>query len=392
MRISTNTQFAAGAARLSDLQSALQKTQQQLSTGRRVLTPSDDPIAAAQALDITQAQSVNEQYGINRKSSRSSLSQEESTLTSVTSLLQDVRTLAVSAGNTASLKDSDRTTLANEVNQRLEELISLANADDGKGTYLFAGFQTATQPFTQSGSTVVYNGDQGQRYLQVGASRQMAMSDPGEAVFNTIKSVTTAALGTNTGGAAISGATVTSPSTLNGHVYSINFTTATTYDIVDVTTSTNVSTSNAYNSGQAISFNGLDFNISGIPASGDSFTITPKNNQSIFQALRDFVSTLQSAANTGAATTGVAKAIADIDQGIDGILTVRASVGARLKELDSLDSGGEDKNLQYAQTLSGLVDLDYAKTISEFSQQQLTLEAAQKSFMQISGLSLFKLL
>ncbi len=396
MRISTNTQFAAGAARLSDLQSALQKTQQQLSTGRRVLSPSDDPIAAAQALDVTQSQSVNEQFGINRKNLRSTLNQVESALDSAGSLLQEVRTLAVSTGNTGTLSDSDRQSVANELSQRLDELISIANADDGKGNYLFAGFQTSTQPFTRTGTGAQYNGDQGQRLSQVGVSRQIAMGDPGDAVFNVIKSVTTAPASTNTGTATISTGTVTNASVLTGHIYNINFTSATTYDIFDATVGANFSSNNAYVSGQPITFAGMQVSISGLPVNADSFTITPLNNQSIFKTLKDFITVLQAPASaTNASTTlsaGVATAIGNIDQGFDGILTVRASVGARLKELDSLDSGGIDKDLQYSQTLSGLLDLDYAKSISEFSQQQLTLEAAQKSFMQISGLSLFKLL
>lgn len=392
MRISTNTQFAAGAARLSDLQAALQKTQQQLSTGRRVLTPSDDPIAAAQALDVTQSQSVNEQYGINRKSARSTLNQVESSLNAATALLQDVRSLAVSTGNTGTMTALDRATVANEISQRMEELISIANADDGKGNYLFSGFQTSTRAFTMTATGAQYNGDQGQRLLQVGSSRQIALGDAGDAVFNVVKSVVTAAVPANTGNAVISAGSVTNASVLTGHTYNINFTSATTYDIVDTTTASNFSTGNTYVSGQPITFNGMEFKITGIPANLDSFTVTPVNNQSVFEKLKDFITLLQTPGSSTTLSEGVATVLGNIDQSFDGILTTRSSVGARLKELDSLDSGGDDKNLQYAQTLSGLVDLDYAKSISEFSQQQLTLQAAQKSFLEIAGLSLFKLL
>src|SRR5512141_3187911 len=100
MRISTNTLFETGSARLIDLQARLQKTQVQLSTGRRVMTPADDPVAASQALDLTQAQGVNSQYATNREGAKNSLNQEESTLAGATSLLQDMKTLVVQAGNT----------------------------------------------------------------------------------------------------------------------------------------------------------------------------------------------------------------------------------------------------------------------------------------------------
>src|ERR1039457_640522 len=106
MRISTNTMFDMGSAQISNLTSAMQKTQQQLSTGLRVVTPADDPVAAAQAVEITQAQSVNAQYTTNRQSAEATLGQVSNTLASVTSLLQDSRSLVVSAGNTGTLSNS----------------------------------------------------------------------------------------------------------------------------------------------------------------------------------------------------------------------------------------------------------------------------------------------
>ena len=186
MRISTKTMYETGTSRLSDLQSRLMQTQQQISTGRRILTPADDPVASARAYDVTQARSVNAQYATNRQNVKSSLGLEEGVLQGVTGLLQDVKTLLVSAGN-ASFSDTERQYLATELKGRYEELLGLANAEDGVGGYLFAGFQSATQPFAQTATGAVYNGDQGERLLQVSASRQMAFSDSGSAVFEQIR-------------------------------------------------------------------------------------------------------------------------------------------------------------------------------------------------------------
>ena len=72
MRVSTNTIYETGTNLMLQQQEALVKTQQQLSTGRRILAPSDDPIAAAQALNITQSESLNKQYAVNRASANSS--------------------------------------------------------------------------------------------------------------------------------------------------------------------------------------------------------------------------------------------------------------------------------------------------------------------------------
>ena len=128
MRISTSTIYQQGAARISDVQSNLVKTQQQLSTGRRMLTPADDPVAAARALDVTQSQSVNAQYATNRQAAVSSLTAVDSTLASVTSVLQDAKTLTINAGN-GSLSNSDRSSLATQLSSDLDQLLGLANSD-----------------------------------------------------------------------------------------------------------------------------------------------------------------------------------------------------------------------------------------------------------------------
>lgn len=304
MRISTSMIFQQGAAKISDLQTNLVKTQQQLSTGRRILTPADDPVAAARALDVTQSQSVNAQYATNRQTAVSSLSAVDNTLASVTSVLQDVKTQTVYAGNGA-LSNSDRSKLATQLSSDLDQLLALANTTDGIGNYLFSGYQTATQPFVKTTTGAQYNGDQGQRQVQVDSSRQMAVSASGQAIFQ-------------------------------------------------------------------------------------------GNNQDVFKTLTDLITLLQTPVTTPAGSTaltdGLTTANGNIDQSLNNVLTVRASVGSRLRELDSLGSAGSSRDIQYSQTLSQLQDVDYAKAISQLTQQQTTLQAAQQSFVKIAGLSLFNYL
>jgi len=182
MRISTQTLFDNGAARIGDVQTSLYKTQQQIASGRRILTPSDDPVAAARALGVTQSQSLNTQYGTNRGYAKDSLTAVEGTLASVTDLIQNVKDTAIAAGN-GNLTDSERAAMATELQGRLDQLIGLANATDGQGNHMFSGFQTATPPFVQTATGVQYQGDQGQRLIQVDSTRQMAVSSSGQAVF-----------------------------------------------------------------------------------------------------------------------------------------------------------------------------------------------------------------
>jgi flagellar hook-associated protein 3 FlgL len=409
MRISTSTLFESGSARLSDLKSGLVKMQEQISTGRRMMTPADDPIAAARALDITQAQSTNTQYGANRANAKDSLSLEESVLQSVTNLLQDAKTAIVNAGN-ATLDSTQRKYIANDLRGRFDELMGLANSRDGTGSYLFSGFQSMSQPFAQSASGAQYLGDQGQRLLQVGPARQMALSDSGDTVFehNTTGNGTfvTAAASTvvgnvvtpsNTGSGIISSGSVVSA--VSGNSYAINFTVSggtTTYDIVNSTTSTTVSSGNAYTSGQSITVGGMQFDIKGSPANGDSFTIAPSTKQSVFKTLKDLIDVLNmpsvGAVEQANLAGGLNTANNNLDHALDNVLSVRADIGSRLKEIDTLDSAGSDRDLQYSKTLSTLQDLDYTKAITQLTQQQTTLSAAQQTFVKISGLSLFNYL
>lgn len=296
MRISTQLLFETGANRIGDLQNRLQKTQEQIASGRRILTPSDDPVAATRALDITQTQSINSQYGVNRQYAKNTLGLVEGTLAGVTSLMQDVKTTIIAAGN-ATLSDSERGYQASELEGRLQQLLGLANTRDATGSYLFSGFQSNTAAFTQTATGATYNGDLGEQKLQVDTTRQMAISSPGSTVFQ--------------GG-----------------------------------------------------------------------------GQDVFTTLTDLVALLKTPGTAGLAT-GLATANTNMDIALDNVLTVRASVGSRLQELDTLDNVGEDRNLQYSQILSELQDLDYTQALTQLSQQQITLEAAQKSFVKTSGLSLF---
>lgn len=407
MRISTQTIYETGTNQLGTLQSQIAKTQLQLSTNRRMLTAADDPIASARALEVTQSQSINTQFATNRQNARSSLSQVELALQGTTDLLHDVQVIAVNAGNGA-LSQADRESLATELSGRLDDLLGLANTADGAGGYLFSGYKSTTLPFTQTATGAQYQGDQGQRLLQVGSSRQVAISDSGSSVFE--NNVTgngtfeTKAGAANTGSGIVSSGAVANAALLTGHDYSIAFAVTgtpavTTYTITDNTSGQPVppppavATPQPYQSGQQITFDGVAFDVKGAPADGDTFTVQPSQKQSLFTTVTSLITALRTpavgASGQAQLTNALNKAHDNLNSSLDNVLGVRASIGARLKELDNLDSAGDDLNIQYASTLSDLQDLDTVKAISLFSQQQFTLEAAQKSFKSLSGLSLF---
>ncbi len=412
MRISTNTIYDSNISSMNQQQTNLLHTQLQVSSGLRVMTPADDPAAAAQVIEVSQSNAANTQYATNRNAATTSLSMSEGILQSVTTLIQNIQTTAVNAGN-GTLNNSDRQTLATNLQGQLNQLIGLANSQDGTGNYLFSGLQGKTQPFTTTASGIQYQGDSGQHLIQVSGSQQMAVNVTGADLFMNVKngngSFVTAASSNNSGSGIISQGNLGTPpptAAQQGNSYTLTFsvsgTGATTYTVTGTDPSgaalpaSSLPTANQpYTSGQTISFNGLQFNIQGTPASGDTFTVAPSSNVSLFQTVQNLITTLNTPVVAGNTTSSAAftqqlnQAEGNLNQGLNQVLTVRAAIGSNLNTITALQSSGSALGLQYQTTLSQLRDLDYSKALSQLSQQQLGLQAAMQSFKTVSSLSLF---
>ncbi len=194
MRISTNTLFNVGQSRISDLQSSLMKTQQQIASGRRILAPSDDPIGASQVLNLEQGQAMNQQYATNRMQAGNALREQEGVLASLGDTVQNMKVLLAQAGNGA-LDDQQRSFLAVELDGQFEQLLSLANSKDSLGNYLFSGFSTDIAAYVKTAGGANFQGDTGTRTLQVDASRRVTTSINGVQLFESIDTGTSAAPG-----------------------------------------------------------------------------------------------------------------------------------------------------------------------------------------------------
>lgn len=180
MRISTSVAFQTGVRGIQARTIDQVRLQQQLSSGRRILAPSDDPVASAKAMDIMQSDAMTGQFIENSTTADTNLRLTETSLNHMVSVLQDVRTLMVNSGNPV-LSPADRRTLDSELKGRYQELLSLANTQDGNGLYLFSGFSGAVKPFSeQTFGQVAYLGDQGQRMVQISPSRLLPVSVAGD--------------------------------------------------------------------------------------------------------------------------------------------------------------------------------------------------------------------
>jgi flagellar hook-associated protein 3 FlgL len=397
MRVTDASIREAWLQALATTQARLARTQNQVSTGLRFSRPAEDPVGAVQVLDLNRTLAQSSQYSRNADLAANRLGLEETTLARVGDVLQRVRELAVEANNATETNET-RASIATEVRQALESLVQLANTQDASGNYLFSGYSSQTQAFTLQGGAVVYNGDQGQRQLQIGDTRFVADSDNGAAVFQTILNgngtfAVSAAPG-NTGTGLLGDRSVVDPAQYDGGSYTISFPAATTFEVRDASNA--LVTSGAFTPGQAIAFRGLSVEIDNQPAAGDSFAVTPSANQDLFTTLGNFIGALTTTTSTPASQIDVNNRIGgflvDIDQGINRMLDVRAQVGSRLSAIDSQKDVNADLDLQNKSLLSQVQDLDYADALSRLSLDLTSLESSEKAFAQTAGLSLFNYL
>jgi flagellar hook-associated protein 3 FlgL len=403
MRISTSMIYDSSVTAMNQQQSRLLQTQQQLATGRRLLNPAIDPAAAAQALDITQADAINTQYTANRTSAMNTLTQTDTTLQSITAVLQNARANLITAGN-SSLTNANRQSLATSLNGQLQQLVGLANSTDGTGSYMFSGFQSKTQPISDTAAGYAYFGDAGQKMVQISSGQQIAATQSGADIFMRVKNgngtFVTQFAAANTGSGVASQGSVVNPAALTGNSYGVTFAVAagvTTYSVTNTTTGLPVAgmTAQPYTSGQAIGFDGMQFSVQGAPANGDSFSVAPSSNVSLFKAIADVITTLNTpitagnAAQSAALSAGVSNAINNLDRGMQNVSVANAAVGTNLQIIDSTQTTGDSLGLNYKQSLSLLQDTNFAQAATDLAQQQLALQVAQKSFAQVSGLSLF---
>jgi flagellar hook-associated protein 3 FlgL len=402
MRISTSQIFQTGARELMGGQSNIFRLQNQLGTGKKFLSAADDPVAAAQVLISSQLKSVNAQYAENQANASEQLALEEDRLQSVVEGVQYVMEQIVAGGN-STYTDGQREYFAQALQGQLDLLLGIANSTDANGYYLFSGYQGDTKPFQlQSSGQITYEGDDGQRLLQVGSARQIPVSDSGRDIFLGIRTGNGAfslSAGTNTGTGVIGNGSVndvTAWLALQGHPYEIQFTSPTSYNVVDTTTSATIST-NTYTPGATITdIPGISFTINGTPAGGDTFNVSPSTEQSMFVTLQNLITAFSTNITNSSDAAQVRNILntemVNLDRVLENVSSVQASIGSRRAELASLTNVSEALELHYMERISNLEDLDYVEAISAFTQQQTQLQAAQASFARTTSLSLFNYL
>ena len=396
MRISSSEQFRQGIDSILDQQAKLNRTQQQLATGKKILSPSDDPAAATQIIKLSALIANNEQFDRNVGTAKNELEQQESVLASSGNVLQRVRELAIQANN-ATQSNQSRETIGDELKNLVDELLQLANTKNASGEYIFSGYNSRTPAFAKSGTGYVYQGDQGQRLLQVSEGTQLAVRDNGSDVFEGMRTgdgrFTLVSPATNAGGSLV---TMTSTSDAEQEDYVITFSQPDPDD--DVIYSIIGSESGAvktgiYEPGAAFNFQGITLEVEGAPANGDSYQVNRSERQSVFQTVRTISDSLINDINTPQQAAKLAndlgQSLSTLDQALEHLQSRRTIVGNRLQALDTRINENADQRLTLQSTISELQDIDFAEAVSRLNLQSTALQAAQQAYIKIQGLSLF---
>lgn len=398
MRLSTAAIHRTSIDAILEQQTRLARTQQQVTSGKRFQTSAEDPIAATRAAALDRTVADNAQFERNSNIIQSRLSYEEQSLAEVTSLLQRARDLALQGAN-ATLGQTEKDMLTIELRELVGELVDTSNRDDGNGEYLFAGSSTGTKPFARGTTGVNYVGDQTTRFIRVSGSQALADGHPGTEVFMNITQANgtfrTAVSAANIGTGTIDVGTVVNPAAWVPDNYTLRFTSATDWVVEDdtVPTPVQVASGTGFKANDTLQFLGVRVTVTGSPASGDRFTVRPAQDTDMFTVLDNLISTLT--AGTGLPSDlavfqqQIGTSIADLDQSLNRVSSVRAEVGTRLSAIDNATSSRESESIDLQQLLSDLRDVDYAEAIGRLNQQYAGLQAAQQAYTKISQLSLF---
>jgi flagellar hook-associated protein 3 FlgL len=401
MRVSTANSYDTTVNTLAKRQAELTQQQERLSTGKRVLRASDDPVAATLA-ESAQNRLSRVQADLRAlESSRSSIAQAESGLAESGDLLQNVRELIVKAGN-GTYAQSDREDLAKQLEGMREQLLAVANRTDNSGRTLYGGLGGSEVPFVDlygpSGAGVQFQGQRGQ---QAAGSRSLPQSLDGDAIWMRIPpgnggfkvdldSANVSGLRTGVG-------QVTDPSLLTGNNYRVSFADVAgtmQYTVTNQTTGSPVAghVGVPYEPGKNIEFDGMSFVMTGAAANGDALDVTPVTAPTdIFKVVQDAIDALR-LTGPGSDThriQNLSRSLAEVDSGLDRVLLARGRAGEWLNRADSLDTLMNTSATAYEVEKSRLEDIDLVKGISDFQSQQLGLEAAIKSYAQVQRLSLF---
>ncbi len=409
IRLSSAQIYGNGLNTMLNRQADVHRTQEQIASNKRVLTPADDPIAATRMLQLNQELAQIEQYNKTLSGLENRLQREEVALDGISELILKAQELITQSGN-GGMNKEQRGYIAVELQAIVDNMAQLMNTKDAGGEYIFAGFQGREQPFVQGDDgRYRYVGDEGQRHIRIAPGTTVAASDSGKQVFMDIPSAEKGIQASaGAGNRAQPPASVSGEQILDRAAFEAFYPDSVTiefqspgdvsppgmnYTIRSLSDGRVLAQNVPFTAGSTIEFAGVSVRVAGKPEPGDTFMVESSNRKGLLQGLEEYIQTLQSvgdsAADSSELSDRLAATLGNLDNAQQRLLKTRSDVGSRLNVVENAQGNNADFKLVTQQALSEIGDLDYAEAVSRLTMQSFVLEAAQSSFARINRLSLF---
>ncbi|MGB1239875.1 MAG: flagellar hook-associated protein FlgL [Pseudomonadales bacterium] len=423
MRVTTQQQYLNSIDNMQRSQSKINNLSEQIASGKKIMQPSDDPVAAAQIVKLERELAQYDKYELNIDVTQKRLELQESVLAEIKNSMNRVNELIIS-GNNGTLTDADRDTIANSMRTEVEFMAGLMNTQDAQGEYIFSGSKGTTQPYVkQTDGSYQYMGDDGQRSIQVTDNLFVPSNDSGDYLFESI----TGRLEASVKGAYAATPPPAGAAPLVTNVKFDNVATeksfqektrglgdlqittnaaGTAYSITDSTgnpvkDANGVDITNiAYTAGDEIDVLGMKFNLaapSGAYTGNNINTLQVQPEiKNILTAVQDIATAMEKPITDQQSRDDLSEAVTlafdQVNQSQERNIESVTRLGTRLSFLDQVESNNVDFKLFAKTSLSSIQDANLDEVISLYKLEEVTLQASQQIFGRVSSLSLFNYL
>ncbi|PKG81114.1 flagellar hook-associated protein 3 [Colwellia sp. 75C3] len=406
MRVSTAQFYLQSSQQMSSKSADVNERMAYLTSGKRVLTAKDDAVSFGTLAGYKNDLANIEKYKRNIDRAESHNNLQEVVFADAEMILDKIKQDMLLANN-GRMSSEDLQTLADQIRNSFDQLLDIGNTQNENGDYIFSGYQTELQPFSQqTDGSVAYSGDTGVNEIQVAKNIKIATNQTGDAAFLNVANAIgdfsvnyPSIIPVNTSGVAVESANVTDRNAYN--VSSGPFTFATDPITNDLTVTDSTLTvvfpvfpaaPVPYVAGQTISFEGVDVTLSGNPLPGESFVISEQEEISIFETVNSAIAWMEQgtvSVNHEQHQVDYNTLLTQINSTMSHITSRRVDSGIRLQVLDNQTNRHLDTELAVSSNKGKIEDLDFAKAISEFEQAKIALQASQQAFSKVQGLTLF---
>lgn len=390
-RIASFHNYRSVANDMNRQQVRVQENQQQLATGKRLLTAGDDPVSSIYIQNFDQQNTQIEQSIKSITLARNRLDNEETAITEVENLLDEAKRKSMMMVN-GSLSGDDRLAHKQDMQGLYDSFMNLVNTKDESGNFIFAGTQYSKQPFFRDNNGhVTYVGDSYQRMAKVAPSVDIPMNDAGDKLFMEVSnpygdyqpdyqlqsgSLLLLSQANNTNDA-------------DQSAYRIEFSTSSAGPAYQLFQNGTMVSSAPFDPGKGIQWGTLQVDLEGEIENGDVIDLSRQDKVNVFDAFRRSIELSDSDTSDASATAELHQAVAELSEGFKHINRTRSEIGTRLQTLDRQEDMHEDFKIVMTQARGTLEDLDYATAVIDLNENMMALQASQQAFAKTKDLNLF---